>query len=341
MKNWIYIVYIGLMGCLVSSCQQSLDEEIQVPTTIEKAKVSFSIALNDVVSRATWWENDGIGMVGSGNDNAINNLQVWVHHTDVNNQSASALVTITDFYQVNGSENIYKVEGEFTIDDLSSETLSWRLEVFANSTKNVETFIQGTSIPMWGEKKMTTLNFSKGEVTELAEPIYLLRAMSKVEVLVAEGVGTLENVTVSNYNPTGYVLPKFPETLQDYDGTEDLDQETVFNPYLVSETLGTNLEFLSDDSNGGFYAYLPECQNVDAAGNKLAAAAHMTVTIDGKEYPLEFKIYENDTPFNLVRNHYYQYTIVGIPDPEVQDDVKLVYKVIDYYNDYKIGIEFN
>ena len=42
MKNWIYIIMIGLMGSLVSSCQQSLDEEIvkQLVTDIFMASAS-------------------------------------------------------------------------------------------------------------------------------------------------------------------------------------------------------------------------------------------------------------------------------------------------------------
>ena len=38
MKNWIYIIMIGLLGSLVSSCQQSLDEEVQ-ESTIGKAVI--------------------------------------------------------------------------------------------------------------------------------------------------------------------------------------------------------------------------------------------------------------------------------------------------------------
>ena len=224
-----------------------------------------------------------------------------------------------------------------TINDLSSETLDCRLEVFANCTKGSETFTQGTSIPMWGEK-MTTLNLRKGEATELTEPIYLLRAMAKVEVMVAEGVGELQSVTVDKYNQTGYVLPKFPETFPEgYDGTEDLDQDAVFNPNTT--TPETNLGF-TPDGNGGFYVYLPEYQNVGEG----ASPAQMTVTIDDKTYPLEFKIYDdesNDKYFNIVRNHYYQYIITGVADDAVSVKLSLQYQVIDWKEVDKNTLEFN
>ena len=324
MKNWMYIFMMGLVVSLVSSCQQSLDEEVQVPATIGKAKVSFTIALDDLPTRAVWSENETDGEIGSGNDNAINNLQVWLHYTNSESTAASAQVAINSFYKVAGSENIYKVEGALTINDLSSETLDCRLEVFANCTKGSETFTQGTSIPMWGEK-MTTLNLRKGEATELTEPIYLLRAMARVEVMVAEGVGELQSVTVDKYNQIGYVLPKFPETFPEgYDGTEDLDQDAVFNPNTT--TPETNLGFTLG-ANGGFYVYLPEYQNVGEG----ASPAQMTVTIDDKTYPLEFKIYDdesNDKYFNIVRNHYYQYIITGVQD-EVEVEGRLIYDVVD------------
>ena len=328
---------MGLVVSLVSSCQQSLDEEVQVPATIGKAKVSFTIALDDLPTRAVWSENETDGEIGSGNDNAINYLQVWLHYTNSESTAASAQVAINSFYKVAGSENIYKVEGALTINDLSSETLDCRLEVFANCTKGSETFTQGTSTPIWGEK-MTTLNLRKGEATELTEPIYLLRAMAKVEVMVAEGVGELQSVTVDKYNQTGYVLPKFPETFPEgYDGTEDLDQDAVFNPNTT--TPETNLGF-TPDGNGGFYVYLPEYQNVGEG----ASPAQMTVTIDDKTYPLEFKIYDdesNDKYFNIVRNHYYQYIITGVADDVVSVKLSLQYQVIDWKEVDKNTLEFN
>lgn len=337
MKNWMYIFMMGLVVSLVSSCQQSLDEEVQVPATIGKAKVSFTIALDDLPTRAVWSENETDGEIGSGNDNAINNLQVWLHYTNSESTAASAQVAINSFYKVAGSENIYKVEGTLTINDLSSETLDCRLEVFANSIKDSEAFTQGTSIPMWGEK-MTTLNLRKGEATELTEPVYLLRAMAKVEVMVAEGVGELQSVTVDKYNQTGYVLPKFPETFPEgYDGTEDLDQDAVFNPNTT--TPETDLRF-TPSINGGFYVYLPEYQNVGEG----ASPAQMTVQIDDKTYPLEFKIYDdesNDKYFNIVRNHYYQYIITGVADDAVSVKLSLQYQVIDWKEVDKNTLEFN
>ena len=48
MKNWIYIIMIGLMGSLVSSCQQALDDEVQTPQDSPRAaNISMRLVLDE------------------------------------------------------------------------------------------------------------------------------------------------------------------------------------------------------------------------------------------------------------------------------------------------------
>ena len=48
MKNWLYIIYIGLFGALVSSCQQSLDDEVQTPQDSPRAaNISMRLVLDE------------------------------------------------------------------------------------------------------------------------------------------------------------------------------------------------------------------------------------------------------------------------------------------------------
>ena len=74
MKNWIYILMIGLMSCLVSSCQQSLDEDVKVPLASGKAQISFTIVLDEHGSRSAWQENETANESEMGTDmeNQIN-----------------------------------------------------------------------------------------------------------------------------------------------------------------------------------------------------------------------------------------------------------------------------
>ncbi len=338
MKNWIYIVYIGLIGCLVSSCQQSLDEEVQVPTT-GRAHIIFTISLDDINSRSraeNWNSNENAtdAVIGNDKENQINlasanGLQVLVYSKD-----GALLGEVTNKEVRRVSTNEYEFNGELVINSLTSENLECRLMVYANCEQSKDIYSYDVEyIPMWGVKE-TTLTLAKGEQTRVPEPIYLLRTMAKVEVKLAAEISTDNDMTavmIDRYNAQGKVHPTDYAAVA---STELMDQQTVFNPDTTS--IGTNLYFEKATDNS-FYIYLPEYQNV---GEKVKPAI-MKLTINNVEYDLEFKMYNDNSPFNLIRNHYYQYTIVGMPNPEVLDDVKLVYRVVDYYNDYKIGVEFN
>ena len=344
MKNWIYILMIGLMGSLVSSCQQSLDDEVQLPITTGKAQITFTIALDDIDSRAAWEDNEGAtdAVVGSVNENAINldsedGLQVFVYDLqgkllgEVINKEVRKIDT-----------NTYSFNGNLEIDNLQSSTLPCRLMVYANCIESNETFKQSVEyIPMWGVKE-TTLQLAKGELTKLTEPIYLLRAMAKVEVKLDASIAEdfdLTSVLVDKYNSTGNVLPSYSyTTLQD---TELMDDQSVFNPNasLVENALAFN-EVEGEET---FFIYLPEYQNVGEG----ASLAQITVQIGDKTYPLEFKMYDNDDDesndqyFNIVRNHYYQYVITSVTESEVEVELSLRYQVIDWEEIEHPTLDFN
>ena len=309
MKKWIYTLIVGLIGCFVSSCQQSLDEEVQLPARLGKAQITFTIALDDIGSRsrASWEDNEtsAESFVGSDFDNQIdltsaNGFQVLVYNTN-----GEFLGEVTDKEIRKVSVNEYKFDGQLTLNNLPSETLECRLMVYANCIDSKETFSYNARyIPMWGVKQ-TTLHLTKGELTNLTDPIYLLRAMAKVGVKLSDEIVDkfeLTSVMVDKYNTTGNVLPNY-SILTD---TEDLDQNTVFNPN--STTTGSNLHFTQVTGEESFYIYMPEYDNTSEG----TVPATMKVMIDGTEFTLDFKNYQTNTPFNVVRNHYYQYIITSV-----------------------------
>lgn len=309
MKNWIYTLIIGLVGSLVSSCQQSLDEEVQLPARSGKAEITFTIALDNIGSRsrASWEDNETAGDSSVGNefDNQIdltsaNGFQVLAYNT---NGDFLGEVTNKEIRKV--SVNEYKFNGQLTVNNLSSETLECHLMVYANCINSKETFSYNTQyIPMWGVKQ-TTLHLTKGELTNLKEPIYLLRTMAKVEVKLSDEIADkfeMSSVMVDRYNTMGNVLPNY-SILTD---TEKLNQNTVFNPN--NTTTGSNLHFTQVTGEESFYIYLPEYDNTSEG----TVPATMKVMIDGTEFTLDFKNYQTNTPFNVVRNHYYQYIITSV-----------------------------
>ena len=332
MKNWLYIIYIGLVGFMASSCQQSLEEEVQLPPTQSKAQISFTIALDnmDSRSRASWSDNEATSgfVIGTVYENQINlttedALQVLVYDMD---GMLLGEVTDKDVYKL--SDHTYKFTGSLEVENLSSETLECRLMVYANSNTSAQTFAYNVDyIPMWGVKQ-TTLNLAKGELTHIVEPIYLLRAMAKVEVKLDASIAddfVLNSVNIDRYNAMGNVLPAY-ETLDD---TEDMDAQAVFNPNGLS--VGTNLE-LAEVANNEFCVYMPEYRNV----GEEATPARISATINDKPYIIEFENYvdgmANGTAYNIVRNHYYQYTITSVNTAENVILANLSYQVMPWQN---------
>ena len=325
MKNWLYILYIGLMGCFVASCQ-SQDDEVQLPPS--KVKIAFKVALDDFGSRASWKNNENTtdSEVGTNYDNQINiatsdGLQVFVY--DLQGKLLGKVVN-KDVYKT--SENTYNFNGEVEISTVQQEESEYRLMIYANCNDSTETFEQGTNyIPMWGAKTVK-LHLKKGESVSLMEPIYLLRAVAKVQVALVDSIKEkfdLQSVTVDKYNAKGYVKPVSTTSVD----TEELDSDLVFNPNIT--TPGTNLAFnkMTDDD---FSVYLPEYQNV---GDDVSPAI-IKVIINGVSYTIEFKNYTSGKPngsaYNIVRNHYYQYTITSINTVENVIVTSLSYKCMPW-----------
>ena len=330
MKNWLYILYIGLMGFIASSCQQSLEEEVQLPPAQGKAQITFTIALDDFGSRsrASWEDNDDAtgSVVGTVYENQIDltsedALQVLVYDL---NDNLLGEVTDKDVFKLH--DNTYKFNGSLELENLSSETLECRLKVYANCMNSTEFFAYNAAyIPMWGVKQ-TTLNLAKGELTNIAEPIYLLRTMAKVEVKLDARIAEnfdLDSVTIDRYSAIGNVLPAY-ETLAD---TESMDSQAIFNPNTKS--IGTNLDLI-EVANDEFCIYLPEYRNV----GEDTTPASMTVVINDKEYTIEFRDYVDGqaigNAYNIVRNHYYQYTITSVNVAENVILTELSYKCMPW-----------
>ena len=332
MKNCLYILYIGLMGFMASSCQQSLEEEVQLPPTLGKAQLSFTIALDDFGSRsrASWKDNDDASGSVSGTvyENQINltsedALQVFVYDLDDN-----LLGEVTDKDVFKLSDNTYKFNGSLELENLKSETLECLLKVYANCMNSTDFFAYNVDyIPMWGVKK-TTLNLAKGELTNIVDPICLLRAMAKVEVKLDATLAKdfdLKSVEIDKYNAIGNVLPAYEATVD----TENMDSQAVFNPNI--EIIGTNLD-LTEVANDEFCIYLPEYRNV----GEDTTPASMTVVINDKEYTIEFRDYVDGqatvNAYNIVRNHYYQYTITSVNTEENVILTNLSYQVMSWQN---------
>ena len=341
MKNWIYIIMIGLMGSLVSSCQQSLDDEVQTSQDSPKAaNISMRLILDkqSFGSRGTWGKNeDESNELGIPFENEIdltdpNALQVTVQVYDTDNTMIEELEVIDKTVVRLDTENgrVYTLDGILDFQDttIKNGNYSCKVIVYANcgTDKEVYTYSAGALIPMWGVR-LANLNLANEAENEI-DDIYLLRAMAKVEVALHEDIVALFDLTdvvVDKYNTVGNVLPAGYATAVD---TRDLGQQDVFNPNNTPSN--TDLSFTEVEGQGAFYAYLPEYQNV---GDDVSPAT-IKVVINGVSYTIEFKNYTSGKPngsaYNIVRNHYYQYTITSINTVENVIVTSLSYKCMPW-----------
>lgn len=341
MKNWlIHILYVGIAALTFASCTQ--DELIPMPDE-DKMQVIFTLALGDSSprSRASWEENQGgtDATIGDSFDNEIglNQLQVALYNED---GSFMGKVNDLQYYQTD-QINVYQFVGNLSMN--TQRELACKIMVFANLGEN-NIVSEGTKldqlnfphnsryIPMWGVSSIN-VTVTPGKQTILEKPIYLLRAMAKVEVTLDNTLMTsgynLENVILENYNTSGYCLPK---GYADVSSTEELDTENVFHVFSSPSDKKQTLPFQQNEDKS-YTLYVPEYQNVG-----VNTASRMKVTIKSKVYTLDFKDYKTGKGFNLIRNHYYKFNILSVAPNGI--DGELYYKV-EEWDTGNIEIGFN
>ena len=309
---------------LTTSCSQ--EEDLDSQASDKKVQVVFTIALDgqSARSRATWgseYDNN----IGNDFDNQINPDQLFVKLTltDANNTATTYDVRNIAYWQ-EGGINEYKFVGEVPVTLSSTATYtSAKIVVYANVDNVSEAFTTNYStnpgtgvkyIPMWGVKTITSFSLTPGSMTDLgaSNPICLLRSMAKVEVIMANNDYEISSIQLNRYNTTGNCLPT-GATEATTTSALVLEQEGVFNP--VTSLGQVNNTFAESTTSGGYKCYtlyVPEYDNLTTPTN----ASTITVTIDGKNYDIEFKNYSNGaatgSAYNIVRNHIYRFNITAV-----------------------------
>lgn len=181
-------------------------------------------------------------------------------------------------------------------------------------------------IPMWG---ITTTKLTDGTTISLN----LLRSMAKVKVKMKKGDNTLSAVTLDKANNGGCITPLLNNGISSNGQTARVQSTHIPIPQSVEPikgiTDGNNILSFTKISNDTdqydeFVIFVPEYNNLDvsknAPENALSTAASMKLTINGKDYKLEFKDYAQENPtgyFDIVRNYFYDYTITGVKDNDI------------------------
>ena len=369
MKNWFLHIMLlaGLFGVLTTSCSQEEGLEPQVPT--EKIPVSFSIALNnssarsraDETGKEIWGNNyDGnpdnnySSEVGNEFENFIDpNLlkaELTLYNLTDNVSLPCEVVNITIFET--GSDNVYQLVGEVNVNvDITDYTVA-KLNVYANfDTNGVGQMLTafGTDytgeligkgrkcIPMWGVKTIDNFSLTPGGIKDLG-PIYLLRAMSKIEVtlhddLVKEGY-KLEGAYLGKYKENGNIRLN---GYNDIDNTLNIETINSFNEYTEQNSTSKvaqsgGLDFISVNDYT-YCIYVPECSNYTE--NDLIQIKLLKEEGQGENKKIDYILKDNTFPSfpmnitNLVRNHLYRYTIKSV-NINTEVDVTLQYQVMEW-----------
>lgn len=188
-------------------------------------------------------------------------------------------------------------------------------------------------IPFYGVHEYNNIEFKPGEATLLPEPITLLRAIAKVEVILKTDEHldlSFSEVKIRRYNKKGYCAPKDVFSQEDYDHGGEWNSDYVNSLHLVensndAEDKTENFRFTSQwtGTDGNKYekwiAYLPEYQNIDAGDRFSCIEVRLSVQTDEDEpHKVYFASYDengktnnndNTKRFDISRNNLYRFTI--------------------------------
>lgn len=335
------VMYVCVFGMLAVSCSQDVDDPT-VSTTMSESKktqVKFTIALDDA-SRAVGnqqWNESYNNENGTAVENAIRSLQVMLFTTDGN-----YITEMQNPVYFETSLGVYELVGDITVADnylTSDSRLEAKMMVLANCSKVAMTkgdsytkvmahsFSHNASpneIPMWG-LQVVDVKVAADTRSELPA-VDMLRAMAKVEVIMAAEGYTMENVVLNRYNTVGYCMPSI-SNFASLQNTAALNTESNTNFSSSSSATGLTIEA----NNNKVVFYISECAN--SSENPLSMYVNITnaagdnVDANLNDANIYFKDYSDDTQFNVVRNHVYRYTITTVND---NLDMELTCKVKEW-----------
>ena len=177
-----------------------------------------------------------------------------------------------------------------------------------------------TSIPMWGVKTVNGETFTAGTNTNIGT-IFVLRAMAKVEIALADEIAEEYALTSASFNTYNTKVNCIPSGYAGVENTELLNTVDCFNDN-ISPSGTTSLAFMNAVEGKRLVAYVPEYDN--------EGSLEMKVILSGNEYIIPFNDIDSSTPFDVIRNHYYEYTITGVNE-EVEVKVEsITYQVVPW-----------
>lgn len=175
------------------------------------------------------------------------------------------------------------------------------------------------AIPMWGVATKSLSGIKKGETFDFGD-ISLLRAMAKIEVnfdrsetSTVKGLA-LTGVTMNRTNPSGYLLPGNWSAIAE---TTTLKFEETLR--IPSGLTPSERSFSTTSDDGAIIFYVPEINNATGTDEiKLTvgylddAGQPQTGEIRFVKYGTDGKPIADPTPWDIIRNHHYSFTITNV-----------------------------
>lgn len=202
----------------------------------------------------------------------------------------------------------------------------------------------GKRIPMWGKTGKATLD--KNSLIDCSCSLY--RALAKVQIWVNHREGlvgtdgenfTITKIVVNNSNAKGYCVSKedlnnditiqYQEASVPDDNGELSVEYTPTDGYIEYEIEGSDSKVEYNDATQAYsdFIYLPEHLNVE--GDEVTLTIHYTYNGKDGEGTIYFKNYEDNTSWQVVRNHSYIFNITGV-NTAVDVESTLRYQVMDW-----------
>lgn len=188
----------------------------------------------------------------------------------------------------------------------------------------------GRLMPFYGVHAYSNVTFKPGVATILSEPVTLLRAMAKVEVILQtddDSDLSFSSLKINRYNATGYCAPKDVFHQDSYDHNGSWADDYTRTLHLVGDQNDDKEKELSFrcvqqwDENWKRYekwtAYLPEYRNTEAGDAYSSIKAKFNIQLaDDDPYTIYFAEYDGGKTdnsdanrLNIERNNIYRFTV--------------------------------
>lgn len=341
--KYLYAVLLLSLVLLPTGCADDGDGLYPEPGNGTTSYVTFRVVTPKVMAAGTAtravpdiddagkWGDGYFSEAGVDFDNALigNQFNVFITSSD-----GTLITTLRDLLYIettdSGNNVVYSFSGEIPkdkVEDLKTYSNA-KIHIVANCGSDIslsdalvfshvgqpsETF---TAIPMWG---VETFNFTtlKPGYNDAGE-IWLLRAMAKVEIIIAAPptgkenfINALTSASVTNANTQGYVLPQGWSTVADTKALSFENSLRALSSVVVDGI--SSMTPADDNTTDKIVFYLPETANT---GGTTEITLNYTTELTGSESRsdvIKFAKYENGTAtgthYDIVRNHLYRFEV--------------------------------